>query len=91
MSNAHFWQQMYAWAMGLGFMAFVITVAVICGGVGSGHIHNPFAPFIRAVESRRRFRQDMKIRQFYADLAQGGTDPEYVQFLQEKIDRELGK
>jgi thiosulfate reductase cytochrome b subunit len=83
-TGQHFWDDVYAWSLALGFILAVILIAFIWYSVEQKKFRNPFAPFIRAFEKRQAHRHQMEMIKLKAQLARTGIDPKYIDVLEEE-------
>jgi len=82
-AQQHFWDCFYGWSLGIGS---IITVILIVWFVLDERLHSPFAPFIRAYERRQAHKQRIQLLKTQAQLAKSGIDPEYITFMQQKLE-----
>jgi hypothetical protein len=88
MTQQQFWDHFYAWCLGLGFVLLIVLIAFIWNSVYEHNLTNPFGPFIRAYESRRKHQQEIERIKLRADLARDGLDPGYIRFLEEELNKD---
>jgi hypothetical protein len=79
---AHYSEVLHGWMFGVGALFTLIVILFTCAGIATGHIKNPFAPFIRAFEKRQAHKHRM--RELELTYAHKRDDPEYTAYLEKQ-------
>jgi hypothetical protein len=80
----HFWDLIYAWSLGLGFILAIVLICFIGYWVDQRKLKNPFGPFIRAFDKWQDHRMRISRIRLRAELTRNGTDADYVDYLEKK-------
>jgi hypothetical protein len=78
------WFDVIGWSMFIGFVVFCILIAMIWTLIDEGKLRNPFNPWIRGRQEKRRHKMEMERLKTLAGLAAKGLDPDYVKHLERK-------
>ena len=78
--NPEFW----GWCLALGFL---LAVALLFFAWSDHKSINPFAPFIRAYETRQKHKHELAKIRLRAELARKGIDPGYIKFLEDELNK----
>lgn len=73
------------WILACSFIIVIVIIGMTWNLAWNNMFKNPFAPFIRAFESRQQHRHEMQKLKWRADAAKHGIDPEYIKVMEKEL------